>query len=191
VGTAYTDASGLQNVHQTINFTLQGRTEGWLGVGLAEPGQTHNKMLQADAYIGWVYPNGTVYMGDYKIGDQRSRNCSVPTSLGVCLDTVQGGQNNILDYSGSEVNGVTTLRFSRYWNTGDSKDYPVVAGMSVLVYAMGQTDFLSYHNEDKSYAEVDLMAGSLVPYKPVPVAPSTDCSIDATKYQNRHDHISS
>jgi len=148
-------------------------------------------MLGADVYIGRVFSNGTVAVDDYKIGQERSTSCT--GMIGVCPDVNQGGQNNILDYSGSEEDGKTTIRFSRYWDTGDKlTDYEITPGVMTIVFAMGSTDELSYHGSNKAYAEVELLRGeNPAPLAPPPssVPPVADCEVDPSRYAAKASYL--
>ena len=57
--------------------------------------------------------------------------------VGVCADDVQGGTYDIEDVTGSQVNGVTTVKFKRKLDTGDQKDKVYGGGAQFVIWALG------------------------------------------------------
>lgn len=136
----------------TITITLVAQTDGWVAMALASDA---GNMLGADAWAGWVEDDdGTVNLQDYDIS---ARESGCP---GVCPDTSAGGRNDLFDISGSQVDGVTTLRFSRRFVTGDSLDQEIVEPeSSSVLFAMGGSDGLSYHGSNKVAASINFFTG--------------------------------
>jgi len=119
-------------INEEIEVALKCNATGFCAWGISRG----DGMLDSDAYIGWVSnTNGSVFVFDYSIGDYRGYSC--PT--GVCLDTRLGGQNNVLVYNGSQVNGTTTIIFRRKLNTTDPKDI-VINGTHVTIYSWSPAD---------------------------------------------------
>ncbi len=87
--------------------------------------------------LGWVDDTtGNVSLSDYTgVGDVSPE-----------LDTDLGGQDNILAFNGIQRGGQTTLKWKRFFNTGDSKDAVVSAGVTNVIYAYNRnTDGESGH----------------------------------------------
>ncbi|CAG7723518.1 unnamed protein product, partial [Allacma fusca] len=85
----------------SITFTVQVETTGWIAFGISETAQT----ASSDVITGGVWKNGTTYFTD----------CHFKYSALPLVDLVQDW---ILLY-GSEANGITTLKFSRKLDTKD------------------------------------------------------------------------
>ena len=78
---------------------------------------------QMDTIFGWVDGNGTAHAFD-AMSDSKTQ----PKD-----DTLAGGTNDVFNVSGSEVNGFTTVSFSRKFVTNDSRDVPFVSGKVCLL----------------------------------------------------------
>ena len=86
-----------------LNVLLQANTTGWVGVGFSATG--NDKMAGADIIMGYVAPDGTVEINDFK---------GVSATAAPTLDSeIEGGSYDILSSSGWEQDGWTTLRFTR------------------------------------------------------------------------------
>ncbi|EDV25401.1 uncharacterized protein TRIADDRAFT_55460 [Trichoplax adhaerens] len=114
---------------KTMTFTVRVKTTGWVGFGISP---YTGKMPGSDVVIGWVDSSGKAYLQDrYAIGR------TLPE-----LDSTQ-------DYkliSGSESNGITTLKFWRKFDTGDSKDLKLDTGTTRLIWAYNDNDPISTTN---------------------------------------------
>ncbi len=118
-----------KQVSNEIYFALEGKTTGWLAIGI----NPSFMMLNADMYFGWVYPNGSVAMVDaYAIGPTGPH----PT------DTEQGGTNDILQYNGSENEQTTIIEFKRLLTTPDSSydNSLPLSGTVKIIWALGASD---------------------------------------------------
>ena len=91
-----------------MNFTIASRNPDkknkWTGIGFSN----NPSMRLTDAIIGWVEPNGR-----YFIMDMWTTNY---------LNPILEPSQDITDQSGELVDGVTTIRFTRQRDTGDSQD---------------------------------------------------------------------
>eukprot|EP00092_Neocalanus_flemingeri_P024776 GFUD01026865.1.p1 GENE.GFUD01026865.1~~GFUD01026865.1.p1 ORF type:complete len:678 (-),score=153.52 GFUD01026865.1:380-2230(-) len=91
-----------------INFTIASRNPDkknkWTGIGFSN----NPSMRLTDAIIGWVEPNGR-----YFIMDMWTTNY---------LNPILESSQDISNMSGELVDGVTTIRFTRQRDTGDSQD---------------------------------------------------------------------
>lgn len=60
---------------------------------------------------------------------------SICSSNQCTLNLCAGGTYDILEFSGEESGGVTTFRFTRKINTGDSQDYQIPPGFVKVLFA--------------------------------------------------------
>lgn len=130
----------------TISIELTAETTSWVGIGF----DPENAMEGANIIIGAV-KNGKAKIEDH-YGD-RKRNHSSDEKL--------GGTNDVIDPSGSEENGVTTLTFAIPLKTEDKYDKPIVtdAPMKVmLAHGKGRDSFKSRHPYRSVY-EINLSTG--------------------------------
>lgn len=108
----------------TIIVGLTAACTGWLGFGIGQ------NMINADMIMGYVDSTGV------SISDFISFSNDPPKR-----DLI----NNILEFSGEEVNGQTTIKFSRYLVTGDYKeDKPIVNLLKPYLFAF-QEDSDSFY----------------------------------------------
>lgn len=115
---------------------LRAETPGWVAIGFGGgPG-----MKNTDIVIAYVLPNGTV-----EIKDSYSTGFSGPHED----DRLYGGSFDIKDFGGSEVEGITTVEFSRSLRTLDGYDFQFLDNGSVrITWAYGPVDdFLSMHSD--------------------------------------------
>ena len=68
------------------------------------------------------------------------------------FDSEIGGTNDIIWYSGSEVDGLTTVEFRRKWTTNDKYDKPIRdnSEMKVIFAFNPDTDEYLYHGPTRS-----------------------------------------
>ena len=121
----------LDNDVLTIRMTVG--TLGWVGFGL-EPDA--NTMKNADIYFCQVID------GVGLITDRYALDVGPPT-----LDTDLNGEDNIIDFFASEVDGSTVCQFSRRVNTGDNNWDKVIENrlMKTMFAFNPETDDLVYH----------------------------------------------
>jgi len=92
---------------------------GWLSVGFT----TETGMKNSDVYVGWVTGDQVYLYDGYVNGMARPSR-----------DEKIGGNSSVVDITGSEVNGVTTISFSRKLNTSDIYDFQI--GLGTKAYVM-------------------------------------------------------
>lgn len=129
-----------------IHVQLVAKTTGWVAVGF----DPENAMQGANIIIGAV-KNGKFKVEDH-YGDRKRGHSS---------DKKLGGTNDVLDPSGSEADGVTTISFSFPLTTDDKYDKPVVTqGVSkvMLAYGAGKDSFKNRHPFRTIY-EINLSTG--------------------------------
>jgi hypothetical protein len=103
---------------QNIECILSATGTGWLAVGWhTNTASGNGKGNSANIIIGNV-AGGTATIQD----QYNSSGNSHPS------DTSGGGVDNIINPSGTEIGGVTELRFKYPLNSGTSRDIPLVAG---------------------------------------------------------------
>ncbi|EDV25400.1 uncharacterized protein TRIADDRAFT_55459 [Trichoplax adhaerens] len=113
----------FNNQDKIMQFTVEVKTTGWIGFGISP---YTGQMPGSDVVIGWVDSNGKAYLQD------RFAN-------GRTLPALDDNQDYKL-ISGIEKNGMTTLKFSRKFNTEDPKDLPLEGGTTRLIWAYNNND---------------------------------------------------
>jgi len=86
----------LDDAANTITFTCDVGTTGWIGMGFS----TGGKMTNSDMYMGYIDGSGKVIFDDYY---NKSKD------LAPSLDTSFGGASNISNVSGTEASGRTKI----------------------------------------------------------------------------------
>lgn len=129
-----------------IHIKLSAKTTGWVAIGF----DPEKDMQGANIIIG------AVKKGKFKVedhyGDRRRGHSS---------DKELGGNNDVMNASGSEVDGITTISFSIPLDTGDKYDKPVTPDKMtkiMLGYGSGKDSFRTRHPYRAVY-EVNLMTG--------------------------------
>jgi len=123
-----------------IYIAMSAQTTGWVAVGFDPIVVADN----ADLVFGWVDDWGKVF-----IVDAHSQGAYGPYPP----DAKLGGTNDILNYAGSEHEGMSTLEFSRYLDTGDDHDSAILPrGGNKIIWMYGSVD--DYHTRyvDMGYA---------------------------------------
>ena len=95
---------------------------------------------------------GFVKDGKIEVYDLYSTGIFGPHSL----DTELGGTDNILEYSGIEEGGFTTIEFKRSLNTDDKFDILLSEGINKIIWAYGSSDSLKLKHSTKGYGEINL-----------------------------------
>jgi hypothetical protein len=119
--------------------TLEAKTTGWVAVGIAPT----SRMKSANIIIGYV-KDGKVFISD-EIGTSGTTHTTDKT-------------NNILEYSGSEIDGVTKISFIIPLNSGDRQDKVLLPGKTYsIILAKSDTDDLtSYHDSSRGMTRMFL-----------------------------------
>ena len=118
--TIYTRTEG-----NLVYIALIGKTAGWVAIGFGA-----SDMKGADIVIGWVSGGKTYVLDSYSTGKTGPHR----------PDTILGGSDDIIEYAGSEVNGITTIEFVRKLVTGDPYDKPIRIGTNTVIWAVGDSD---------------------------------------------------
>lgn len=129
-----------------VNFTVHVRTQGYVGLGLA----LDSKMEGADIVIGGVLQNGEIYFGDYHaVGNQQP-----------VLDERQDWTL----HSATETNNLTSLSFSRSFDTCDLQDIPIGDDTIYLLWAFGERDNITeFHHQNRGAVPIYLRDPDLTP----------------------------
>ncbi|UCC16877.1 MAG: hypothetical protein JSU58_11070 [Dehalococcoidales bacterium] len=109
-----------------IYFGIRANTKGWLSIGL-EP---ESRMNNADMILGMVVN------GEAVVSDQFSTGIYGPH----IPDTELGGTDDIIEYDGREVDGVTVIEFKRSLDTGDEYDKNISGDSVSLIWSYGSDD---------------------------------------------------
>ncbi len=131
---------------ENIDIQVSAKTTGWVGIGF----NPESSMLGANIIIGYV-KKGKVKIEDH-YGHQKRAHVK---------DEKQGGAGHILNPSGSEENGVTTLSFSIPLDSKDAYDSVVQTdGPSTLIFAYGgKRDSLKSRHSFRTTWKIDLTSG--------------------------------
>jgi hypothetical protein len=123
------------NDAESLTMALQGRTTGWVAVGLAPV-----KRMQGANFIFGYVKDGTTSIWD-AFGQAETGATHPP-------DDQIGGKNDIRAFAGAEMDGVTVIEFQIPLDSGDAYDQPLKAGSDVpLIVAIGRADdFKAVHS---------------------------------------------
>ncbi len=116
-----------------IHVQLSAKTTGWVGIGF----DPETAMQGANIIIG------AVKKGKFKVEDHYGDR-----KRGHSSDEKLGGKNDVVDPSGSEADGVTTISFSFPLDTGDKYDKPInpeATSRVMLAYGSGKDSFKTRH----------------------------------------------
>jgi hypothetical protein len=130
----------------TVVFAIEGKTSGWVALGI-DPEEVMDK---ADMIFGWVTESG-----EAKIVDAYSTGQIGPHPP----DTELGGSADVLEFGGTERDGVTTIEFSRPLSTDDSYDKDVPEeGTLKVIWAYGDSDDFEEYHAAAGYGTLDMKA---------------------------------
>lgn len=118
-------------------FCISAKTTGWVAFGL---GPT-NAMEGADIVIGFVDESGRVSIHDgFAVGPFGPHP----------PDEELGGKTSILEYAGTETDGITTIEFSRLLGAEDAYDKPISPqGGDVYMWSYGSTDEIAVRHVER------------------------------------------
>lgn len=137
-------------VGDTIYFAILAQTTGFVALGI-EPTK---RMLDADIILGWRESTG-----DFELHDAWSTGERGPHPDDVDL----GGTYDLLEYSATEVGGVTTIEFSRLLSTGDRYDHDIPANGTVkIIWSTSTEDGFTLYHSRRGTATIDIGTGSVV-----------------------------
>jgi hypothetical protein len=124
---------------------LEAETQGWVAVGF----DPQNRMEGANFVFGYV-KDGVPHVEDM-FGTKPAGLGSHPP------DEELGGSNDILEYGGVEMGGVTVIEFKIPLDSGDAYDRPLSAGATYRVLlARGSGDDLTSVHTARGYSEITL-----------------------------------
>ncbi|MBT4288297.1 MAG: hypothetical protein HOD92_13260 [Deltaproteobacteria bacterium] len=128
-----------------LNIFLKAKTKGWVGVGF-----NPKKMMKgANILIGKVKGSKVTIRDDY--GSARDKHKS---------DKKLGGKKNVTNISGSEIAGVTELKFTIPLNSGDSKDTSIDVNKDItMIFAYGNSDSFRLGHKFVKTISVNLSTG--------------------------------
>jgi hypothetical protein len=125
-----------------VYIGLKVKTTGWVAFG-SQPGTT---MKDADLVLGFVSDGKATVYDLYSTGD-----------FGPHLaDTELGGNSDIIEFGGKEMDGYTTIEFKRLLDTGDKYDRPLSVGTNQIIWSYGSDDDSTKHHVNRGVAEIDL-----------------------------------
>ena len=127
---------------QYVYIGMKAKTIGWLSVGI----QPNMKMMDSDMIFGFVKEDKAMVYDLFSIGDFGPHP----------LDTELDGVDNILEASGSEEDGYTTIECKRALDTGDEYDLRLTKGVIKIIWAYGDDDKLTLKHTSRGYGELDL-----------------------------------
>jgi hypothetical protein len=132
------------NDEEDLYMALRGEVTGWVAIGF-EP---TSEMKDADMVFGWVENGNPVIQDQFSTG---SFGPHIP-------DKELGGSDDILEFGGSEEDGVTVVEFHRSMDTGDQFDKAFATGQTVrFIWGLATTDSASFkHNAGRGSAELKL-----------------------------------
>jgi len=78
-------------------------------------------------------------------------------------DRQHGGETSFIEISGSEINGVTIIEFSRALMTGESTDVPFMdmGLMTMISFHPTADDYVSYHSEWYNVVTINYISGAV------------------------------
>ncbi len=134
--------------NDSLKCILSCTTTGWVAVGFDPTARMQN----ANFIIGYVQPNGQVYIRD-DFGVSQTAHAS---------DISLGGSDNLANKAGKEEAGVTTISFTIPLNSGDSYDKPLNPTSTYpVIFAKGNSDDYNSLHSGTSVVNLDLSGGSI------------------------------
>eukprot|EP01091_Cochliopodium_minus_P013753 TRINITY_DN4508_c0_g1_i2.p1 TRINITY_DN4508_c0_g1~~TRINITY_DN4508_c0_g1_i2.p1 ORF type:complete len:547 (-),score=121.81 TRINITY_DN4508_c0_g1_i2:24-1664(-) len=123
--------------------------KGWLVFGIGQ-----NGLEKADVIMGR-------YIGEDFIVEDKWSNETSTTFNPTINDTLLGGQNNILEYGGNRINGITQMRFRRNLKTGDKFDHDITGATIRCFFAFNaETDDLVFKGSTAIQMYVNFVRGA-------------------------------
>eukprot|EP00727_Mastigamoeba_balamuthi_P011185 m51a1_g669 Ferric reductase (785) ;mRNA; r:252805-255750 len=132
-----------------VEFTMTGRTRGWISFGLNSDGMMRN----SDKYVGWVDDSSGLVVAV----DTFCTGHDIPRP-----DSEFGGVDNLENVSGSQNSTHTVITFRRPLDTGDKYDKRIVDGDTYVLWAFWRRDGTSITFYDVHGGSYGLDYGSLV-----------------------------
>jgi hypothetical protein len=144
-----TEAAGVtlhwMNDGEYLYVAVGAQTGGWVSVGF----DPESRMQGANYVFGYVQDD-VAYVVDM-FGTQPAGFGSHPP------DEELGGTNDVLEYGGAEVRGVTVIEFKMVLDSGDAYDKPLRAGGTYTVLlAQGAGDDVNSVHSSRGSSEITL-----------------------------------
>ena len=125
-----------------LDVVVSAETTGWVAVGF----DPTRRMKDANIIIGYVKEGKVFIRDDFGVATTFHRS-----------DASLNGKDNVLNTSGIESKGVTTLKFSIPLDSGDRFDRKLEKGKSYTVLlAYGKEDSFSAYHAYRAKAEITL-----------------------------------
>lgn len=128
---------------KNIYLALRGKTNGYISIGI-QPG---SMMKDADIVLAYVKED------QIEIFDQYSTGNFGPHPS----DEELGGTNDILEYGGTELDGVTTIEFKRLLKTEDKYDLELKSGKNKIIWAYSNQDDTQARHGIRGYGEIEIV----------------------------------
>ena len=108
-------------------------------------------MGNSDFMIGWIDDNGNVNLQDRNL-----------IGIGYNTEPILDESQDLILISGAQQNGWTRIRFKRSLVPCDADgDLPIeLKGSTKFIYAMGSTDTVTYHGNNRGAQSVNIITGS-------------------------------
>ncbi|MCK5772387.1 MAG: hypothetical protein KAH57_01230, partial [Thermoplasmata archaeon] len=144
----YRDSASFDFDNFRVHWTIEGqdllmaisaKTVGWVSIGF----DPEDIMKDSDVVLGWV-ESGVVHIIDgYSTGQYGPHP----------PDTHLGGTTDILQYNGTEADGLTTIEFIREISTGDvyDKEIPTSGNLNIM-WAYGEHDDFGETHSKRGFA---------------------------------------
>ena len=136
-------------VEDTIYLSMEAPATGWVGLNFMPMDGT----IHGDTVIGYVRSDQSVHLSDQVApGDDHFPHFE---------DIQHGGSDSFLAVAGSELDGITTIEFSRKLMTGEPTDAMFMnAGlMTMISFHPDADDFVSYHSQWYSVVTINYLTG--------------------------------
>jgi hypothetical protein len=122
-----------------VYFALSAETTGWVAIGI----DPTTIMEHADMIFGWVDDTGKAHVVDAFATGPYGPHPS---------DESLGGKTNILDFAGTEQNGITTIEFSRKIDTKDRYDKIIHLDTgNKIIWSYGASDDIYQYHKKAGY----------------------------------------
>jgi hypothetical protein len=138
-----------KNDQDYLYLALNGSTDGWLAIGF-EPQEW---MKNADIILSSVQGSRATVLDEYCTGNYGPH----------IEDTLLGGTNDIMEYSGSKGAGRTIIELKRKLDTGDKFDKSFSPGQAIsIIWALSQNPDISLkHNVAYGEGIMTLTSGQI------------------------------
>jgi hypothetical protein len=130
------------NDKKNIYIGIKAKTKGYVSVAV-QPGE---KMKNADLILGFVKDNQTTIIDMFSNEDFGPH----------ITDEKLGGENSIIEFSGSEENGSTSIEFIRLLDTEDKYDNILLKGDNQIIWAYSNLDDPESKHTNRGYGQIKI-----------------------------------